>query len=620
MDYRNADGCAAEMCGNGIRVFAAYLRREGLETADEFAIATRAGPQAGPLRGRPHRGQPRRLADQRPRRRPRQRLRRPRQGRRPRPHARAAASTSATRTPWSRCPTRPTSPGSTSPGARDQPAAAAGHQRRVRPAARRRAPRPCGSTSAAWARPARAARAPRPPRSPPAGGPARAPTPDVWRVDVPGGTPARPGAARPAGRARRAGRPGRRRDHHPHLSAAPGFAWRGRGPGRTVPVHDQPPSRTPQDRRRGTGRLRPGRTRSLCRARRRRPVPRAARHDDHGRHSAGSALPKVPVMTGSGGAVASVDRDASQVGIDVLARGGNAADAAVATAAALGVTEPFSAGIGGGGFLVYYDAQHAPGAHGRRPRDRAPDVHPHTFTKADGTAMDFNTVVSSGLSVGVPGTPALWDVAARTFGTRPAVRPARARRSASRPGASPSTRPSTTRPPRTPTRFAKFPATAKVFLPGGKPRPSARPSATPTWPRPTPSCAARASTPSTAAPIGKRHRRESRGPAHRRRGVSVMGGQLTGRTSRRYEALQKAPIHSHLQGPRRLRHAGPELGRHRRRRDPQPHAGLRAAHRRRPPSSATPTTCTGSARRPRPRSPTATATSATCPRRARPRS
>jgi diaminopimelate epimerase len=43
MDYHNADGSAAEMCGNGARVFAAYLRREGLETADEFAIATRGG-------------------------------------------------------------------------------------------------------------------------------------------------------------------------------------------------------------------------------------------------------------------------------------------------------------------------------------------------------------------------------------------------------------------------------------------------------------------------------------------------------------------------------------------------------------------------------------------------
>jgi diaminopimelate epimerase len=43
MDYRNGDGSAAEMCANGTRVFAAYLRREGLETDDEFAIATRGG-------------------------------------------------------------------------------------------------------------------------------------------------------------------------------------------------------------------------------------------------------------------------------------------------------------------------------------------------------------------------------------------------------------------------------------------------------------------------------------------------------------------------------------------------------------------------------------------------
>ena len=43
MDYRNHDGSLSEMCGNGTRVFAAFLRREGLETADEFAIATRAG-------------------------------------------------------------------------------------------------------------------------------------------------------------------------------------------------------------------------------------------------------------------------------------------------------------------------------------------------------------------------------------------------------------------------------------------------------------------------------------------------------------------------------------------------------------------------------------------------
>jgi gamma-glutamyltranspeptidase / glutathione hydrolase len=63
-----------------------------------------------------------------------------------------------------------------------------------------------------------------------------------------------------------------------------------------------------------------------------------------------------PLAVGTGGAVATVDPDATRVGLEVLAQGGNAADAAVAAAAALGVTEPYSAGVGGGGFFVYYDA------------------------------------------------------------------------------------------------------------------------------------------------------------------------------------------------------------------------------------------------------------------------
>ncbi|MBS1694423.1 MAG: diaminopimelate epimerase [Actinobacteria bacterium] len=51
MDYRNADGSIAQMCGNGVRVFAHYLRASGLETRDEFVVGSLAGPRPVVLHG-----------------------------------------------------------------------------------------------------------------------------------------------------------------------------------------------------------------------------------------------------------------------------------------------------------------------------------------------------------------------------------------------------------------------------------------------------------------------------------------------------------------------------------------------------------------------------------------
>ncbi|WP_077090885.1 diaminopimelate epimerase [Mycobacterium rhizamassiliense] len=45
MDYRNADGSTAQMCGNGVRVFAHYLRASGMEARDEFVVGSVAGPR-----------------------------------------------------------------------------------------------------------------------------------------------------------------------------------------------------------------------------------------------------------------------------------------------------------------------------------------------------------------------------------------------------------------------------------------------------------------------------------------------------------------------------------------------------------------------------------------------
>jgi len=183
--------------------------------------------------------------------------------------------------------------------------------------------------------------------------------------------------------------------------------------------------------------------------------------------AAAPAAAKQAVARGTGGAVVSDSTAATNAGLEILRRGGTAADAAVAVAATLGVTDPFVAGIGGGGYLVFYDAsahrvltidgrETAPGA-----ANQSLFIDPQT-----GRPLPFPTAVTSGLSVGVPGTLMTWQRALSRLGRlglaedlRPAERVARS-----------GFRIDPT--PREPIRenafrFVDFTSTRALFLPGG---------------------------------------------------------------------------------------------------------------------------------------------------------
>ncbi|MDP9294621.1 MAG: gamma-glutamyltransferase, partial [Actinomycetota bacterium] len=110
---------------------------------------------------------------------------------------------------------------------------------------------------------------------------------------------------------------------------------------------------------------------------------------------------KVATATGTGGAAASVDPLATKTAIEVLRSGGNAVDAAVAAAGVLGVVEPYSSGIGGGGFMLVYDAQRGQ-VDTIDSRETAPKAMPSDafVDKASGKPFPFLQQRVSGLSVG----------------------------------------------------------------------------------------------------------------------------------------------------------------------------------------------------------------------------
>src|SRR5207302_671145 len=131
--------------------------------------------------------------------------------------------------------------------------------------------------------------------------------------------------------------------------------------------------------------------------------------------------------------VAAANPLAVEAGLEILGKGGNAVDAAVAVQAMLGLVEPQSSGIAGGAFLLYYDG-HTRKVSAIDGRERAPaGAQPDMFLDEHGKPLPFVVAVRSGRSTGVPGAIAMLHAAHARFGAlrwkepfQPAIRAATA--------------------------------------------------------------------------------------------------------------------------------------------------------------------------------------------------
>ena len=117
------------------------------------------------------------------------------------------------------------------------------------------------------------------------------------------------------------------------------------------------------------------------------------------------------------GVTSSADPRATQAGMEMLRKGGSAADAEMAMLLALTVVEPQSSGIGGGGFLVYQDSKGLTTINGRETAPAA--ATPDRFLGADGKPVAFLQAFPGGKSVGVPGNIRLMAQAHAKWGKLP---------------------------------------------------------------------------------------------------------------------------------------------------------------------------------------------------------
>jgi gamma-glutamyltranspeptidase/glutathione hydrolase len=110
---------------------------------------------------------------------------------------------------------------------------------------------------------------------------------------------------------------------------------------------------------------------------------------------------------------------AVEAGREVLREGGSAIDAAIAIQMVLTLVEPQSSGVGGGGFLLYYDAAEKK-IESYDGRETAPaSARPDMFLDAEGKPLAFYDAVVGGLSVGVPGVVRMLDLAHHDHGRLP---------------------------------------------------------------------------------------------------------------------------------------------------------------------------------------------------------
>jgi len=114
--------------------------------------------------------------------------------------------------------------------------------------------------------------------------------------------------------------------------------------------------------------------------------------------------------------VAAANPLAVEAGAEILAQGGSAADAMVAVQTVLGLVEPQSSGLGGGAFLLWYDAGtgELTTLDGRETAPLA--ATPQLFQTPEGEPLAFYDAVVGGRSVGTPGTPMLMEEAHRRWG------------------------------------------------------------------------------------------------------------------------------------------------------------------------------------------------------------